>query len=157
MKITALFPGSFDPFTIGHKVVVDQGLTMFDKIVVAVGTNMDKKGLLTPQKRVELIKDIFKGNERVEVIIYDTLTGELCRSLGITTIIRGLRNTVDFEYERGIAMVNEKLFPDIQTVLVFTPPRYVAISSSVIRELISYGGDTKQLMPACIDIKNYLE
>lgn len=156
MEVTALFPGSFDPFTIGHKVVVDQGLAMFDKIVVAVGTNMDKKGLLTPEKRVSLIRDIYKNDDRVEVVTYDILTGELCRQLGIKTIIRGLRNTVDFEYERGISMVNEKLFPEIQTVLVFTPPRYVAISSSVIRELIRYGGDTKQLMPACIDIKNYL-
>lgn len=156
MEVTALFPGSFDPFTIGHKVVVDQGLAMFDKIVVAVGINLDKKGLLTPEKRVALIRDIYKDNDRVEVVTYDTLTGDLCRQLGIKTILRGLRNTVDFEYERGISMVNEKLFPEIQTVLVFTPPRYVAISSSVIRELIRYGGDTKQLMPACIDIKNYL-
>lgn len=156
MRVTALFPGSFDPFTVGHKVVVEQGLTMFGKIIVAVGTNMDKKGLLTPENRVRLIRDIYKDDKRVEVVTYDTLTGDLCDELGVNTIIRGLRNTVDFEYERNIAMVNEKLFPHIQTVLVFTPPRFVAISSSVIRELIRYGGDAKLLMPDNIDIKNYL-
>lgn len=156
MKVTALFPGSFDPFTIGHKFVVDQGLTMFDRVVVAVGSNTDKRGLLTPENRVRLIRDIYKDNDRVEVRVYDSLTGEFCRELGIKTILRGLRNTVDFEYERGIAMVNERLFPDIQTVLVFTPPRYVAISSSVIRELIRFGGDSRTLMPDNIDLKDYL-
>ena len=156
MKRSAIFPGSFDPFTLGHKVVVDKGLSLFDEVIVAIGENYEKHQLLTLENRVRLISDIYKDNDRVKIITYDTLTGDLCRKLGVTTILRGLRNTVDFEYERNISMVNERLFPEVQTVLVFTPPRYVAISSSIIRELVKFGGDTKGLMPEGIDINNYL-
>lgn len=156
MNRTALFPGSFDPFTLGHKIVVDQALDLFDNIVIAVGINNDKKGLLTPENRVRLIRDLYKGDPRIEVCSYRELTGQCCRELGIDTILRGLRNSVDFEYERNIAQVNQTLFPEIKTVLLFTPAKYVAISSSVIRELVSFGSDPRELMPSNIDIKNYL-
>ncbi len=156
MARTALFPGSFDPFTLGHKVVVDQGLELFDRIVIAIGVNSDKKGLLTAENRVRLIRDLYRDDRRVEVKTYAELTGEFCRSLGIRTILRGLRNSVDFEYERSIAQVNQTMFPEVQTVLLFTPAQYVAISSSVIRELVAFGGDPTPLMPCGIDIKDYL-
>lgn len=152
----ALFPGSFDPFTIGHKYVVDEALGLFDKIVIAVGVNNEKNGLLTPENRVRLIRDLYKDIPQVEVITYSNLTGELCRELGINFILRGLRNSVDYEYERNIAMVNERLFPEVKTVLLFTPPRHVAISSSVIRELVSFGKDPSELMPQNIHLKDYL-
>lgn len=157
MNRKALFPGSFDPFTLGHKIVVDQALELFDQIVIAVGVNGDKRGLLTPENRLKLIKDIYTDEPRIEVNIYDELTGQFCRELGIKTILRGLRNSVDFEYERSIAQVNQTLFPEIQTMLLFTPAKYVAISSSVIRELISFGGDPEQLMPQNINIYDYLK
>lgn len=156
MKETALFPGSFDPFTLGHKYVVDQGLELFDKILIAIGINGEKSGLLTPENRARLIRDLYAGNPRIEVCIYTELTGQLCRSRGITTILRGLRNTVDFEYERNIMQVNRTLFPEVTTVLLFTPADYVAISSSIIRELLAFGGDPTPLMPQNIDIKNYM-
>ena len=156
MNRTALFPGSFDPFTLGHKIVVDQGLELFERIVIAVGVNTEKRGLLTPETRARLIRDLYRNDSRIEVAIYNELTGKVCRQLGIDTILRGLRNTVDFEYERNIMQVNQTLFPEIKTVLLFTPARYVAISSSVIRELVTFGGDPTQLMPENIDIKNYL-
>ena len=156
MNRTALFPGSFDPFTLGHKIVVDQGLELFERIVIAVGVHTEKRGLLTPENRARLIRDLYRNDSRIEVVIYNELTGKVCRQLGIDTILRGLRNTVDFEYERNIMQVNQTLFPEIKTVLLFTPARYVAISSSVIRELVTFGGDPTPLMPENIDIKNYL-
>lgn len=156
MERKVLFPGSFDPFTKGHKYVVDEALGIFDKIVIAVGINSEKKGLLTPENRVRLIRDLYKGNDRIEVIIYDNLTGEICRQLGITVILRGLRNSVDYEYERNITQINESLFPELRTVLLFTPPQYVAISSSIIRELISFGKDPVELMPHNIHLKSYM-
>lgn len=156
MDRAALFPGSFNPFTIGHKAIVDQGLGIFEKIVIAVGENEGKRDFLTVTNRVRLIRDIYKDNPKVEVCSYSTLTGEFCRQRGIKFILRGMRNTVDYEYERGIMLVNQRLYPEITTVLLFTPPEYVAISSSVIRELVSFGKDPVELMPNNIDIKNYL-
>ena len=156
MNRTALFPGSFDPFTLGHKIVVDQGLERFERSVIAVGDTTQKSGLLTPENRARRIRDRYPNDSRIEVVIYNELTGKVCRQLGIDTILRGLRNTVDFEYERNIMQVNQTLFPEIKTVLLFTPARYVAISSSVIRELVTFGGDPTPLMPENIDIKNYL-
>ena len=153
---TALFPGSFDPFTMGHKSIVDQGLKRFDRIVIGVGVNNEKKGLLTVENRLRLIYDIYKDNTAVEVLPYHGLTGDFCRELDITFLLRGMRNTVDYEYERGIMLVNQKLYPEITTVLLFTPPEYVAISSSTIRELVAFGRDPIELMPENIDIKNYL-
>ena len=114
MKKTALFPGSFDPFTLGHQAIVEDGLKIFDRIVVGIGSNSEKNGLLTVENRKRLIEDLY------------------------------------------MMVVNQMLFPEITTVLLFTPPRYVAISSSIIRELIAFGGDPTGLMPDNIDIKNYL-
>lgn len=156
MERIALFPGSFDPFTLGHEAIVEQGLRIFDKIVVGVGANMDKGGLLSVEGRMRLIGDIFRDEPRVEVASYDGLTGDYCRERGIRFMLRGMRNTVDYEYERGVMLVNQQLYPEITTVLLFTPPQFVAISSSVIRELHAFGGDSRELMPDHIDIKEYL-
>ncbi len=153
----ALFPGSFDPFTMGHQSIVEQGLKIFDRIIVGVGANADKRGLLTVENRVRLIADIFRDNPRVVAMPYEGMTGDFCRTLGVGFLLRGMRNTVDYEYERSIMLINQRLYPDITTVLLFTPPEYVAISSSVIRELVAMGHDARELMPANIDIKNYLE
>lgn len=156
MTCDALFPGSFDPFTMGHKSIVEQGLRLFDRIIVGVGANNDKRGLLTIENRVRLISDIFHDNPRVVAMPYEGLTGDFCRTLEVGFLLRGMRNTVDYEYERGIMLVNQQLYPEITTVLLFTPPEYVAISSSVIRELISFGHDPREMMPENIDIKNYM-
>ncbi len=156
MNRDALFPGSFDPFTMGHKSIVDQGLRLFDRIIVGVGANSDKQGLLTTENRVRLINDIYNDNPRVVAMPYDGLTGDFCRTLGLAFLLRGMRNTVDYEYERSIMLINRKLYPEITTVLLFTPPEYVAVSSSAIRELVGFGHDTVDLMPDNIDIKNYL-
>lgn len=153
---TALFPGSFDPFTLGHQAIVEDGLKIFDKIVVGIGSNTEKNGLLSVHNRKRLVADLYKGHPRVEVMMYDGLTGDFCRKIGAQFLLRGMRNTVDYEYERNMMIVNQKLFPEITTVLLFTPPQYVAISSSMIRELIRFGGDPTDLMPSNIDIKDYI-
>lgn len=153
---SALFPGSFDPFTRGHKSIVDQGLSLFDRIVVGVGANTDKRGLLTVANRIRLIEDIYRDEPRITVASYDSLTGDFCRAEGLGFILRGMRNTVDYEYERGIMLVNQTLFPEIMTVLLFTPPEYAAVSSSMIRELMAFGRDPVELMPQNIDLKNYI-
>ena len=156
MQREALFPGSFDPFTLGHKAIVDQGLDMFDRIVIGVGGNISKHGFLTLENRKRLIRDIFRNEERIEIASYNTLTGDFCRERGLRFILRGLRNTVDYEYERNIHMMNRRLYPEITTILLFTPPEYVAISSSMIRELVSFGRNPKELMPANINIQDYI-
>lgn len=156
MERIALFPGSFDPFTLGHHAIIEQGLRIFDKIVIGIGENSAKQGLLTLPNRIRLIRDIYPDRPDIEVTSYDGLTGDFCRKLGLRFILRGMRNTVDYEYERGIMLINQRLFPEITTVLLFTPPEYVAINSSIIRELVSYGNDPVALMPMNIDIKNYL-
>ncbi len=151
-----MFPGSFDPFTVGHQAIVEQGLKLFDRIVIGIGTNTDKRGMLPLENRRRLIRDIYGCDGRIEEAVYEGMTGEYCRSRDIRFILRGMRNTVDYEYERNVMLVNQKLFPEITTVLMFTPPEYVAISSSMIREIVTFGGDPTDLMPEGIDIKKYI-
>lgn len=153
---TALFPGSFDPFTVGHQALVSEGLRFFDKVVVAVGENPEKRGLLTTENRKRLIEDLYRDEPRVEVVSYSGLTGNYCREHELKFILRGMRNTVDFDFERNMMQINQRLYPEITTVLLFTPPEYVAVSSSVIREILSFGGDVAQFMPEGVDIKDYL-
>jgi pantetheine-phosphate adenylyltransferase len=158
MAKIALFPGSFDPFTIAHKAIVEKGLTVFDHIVVGVGINRDKLSgyLLDPRKRVNLVHRIFEGNERVSVELYETLTGDFCRSKGISHILRGIRNVADFENEHAMDMANTTLYPEITTSVVFTPAEYSAVSSKLVREIVSLNGDASLFLPPNIDITQYL-
>lgn len=156
MERIALFPGSFDPFTLGHLAVATRGLEMFDRLVVGVGVNSSKQGLLVPERRVELIRDVFAGDGRVKAVLYDGLTGDLCRRLGIRHILRGLRNSADFEYEHDMEMANALVFPEITTVAVFTPAEYIPVSSRLVREIITMGGDPAAFIPSGIDIRRYM-
>ncbi len=156
MERTALFPGSFDPFTLGHLAVATRGLEMFDRLVVGIGINVSKRGLLAPDRRAELIRDAFANEPRVEVILYEGLTGDVCRERGIRHILRGMRNSTDFEYEHDMEMANAVIYPEITTVAVFTPAEYIPVSSRLVRELITMGGDPAGFMPPGIDIKKYL-
>ena len=156
MTRIALFAGSFDPFTRGHEVVVEEALHLFDEVVVGVGENISKKGLLTVEQRCQLISDLYRGNSRVKVISYSTLTGDFAREVGATVLVRGVRNTVDFEFERTIEATNRRLFPELTTVLLPTPAEYMHISSSMVRELLAFGREVKDYLPQNIDIKNYL-
>lgn len=153
---TALFAGSFDPFTRGHAAVVEDGLRIFDRIIIGIGTNTLKNGLLTVENRRRLIDEVYRDNDRVECIVYDELTGELCRRMQVDVLLRGVRNATDCEYERSIADVNRMLFPEVTTVMVFAPAQYAAVSSSIIRELLRFGGDVSAMLPENIDINKFI-
>ena len=154
---TAIFPGSFDPFTRGHAARVEQALTMFDRVVVGIGDNIAKHGLLTVESRRRLIEDLYDGEPRVEVKVYTGLTGDLALAEGAAAIIRGVRNTTDFEYERTMEAANRRLFPGVVTVMLFTPPQVADISSSTVREILSFGRDVGEFMPDGIELEKYLE
>ncbi len=146
MEKIAVFPGSFDPFTIGHKAVVDSALPIFDKIIIAIGVNAEKKNNEKLEKRVQVISDLFAGNPKISVETYSMLTVDFCKKNNAQFLVRGLRNTTDFEYEKSIAQTNKQL-SGIETVFFVTPPEFEHISSSIVRELISYGADVSQFLP----------
>ena len=157
MSRTALFAGSFDPFTRGHEAVVEEALRLFDEVVIGVGENVSKRGLLAVDARCRLIEDLYADNERVRVAKYSTLTGDFAREVGATALVRGVRNTVDFEFERTIEATNRQLFPELTTVLLVTPAEYMHISSSTVRELLAFGRSVDELMPSKIKLEDYLK
>lgn len=154
---TAIFPGSFDPFTRGHADIVEQALQLFDRVVIAIGDNVGKRSLLNLKNRLRLIRHLYEHNPRVECVAYSTLTGDIAREMGAEAIIRGVRNTIDFEYERTMAQTNKRLFPELTTVILLTPPHLNDVSSSTVRELLQFGQDVTEFMPKGIDLRNYLE
>ena len=148
----ALFPGSFDPITKGHKSIVERALPMFDKIVVAVGTNTAKNSVFPLEKRIEWIERTFAQYDNVEVVTFNSLTVDFCREIGAKYILRGLRNSTDFQYERNIARINQELDSEIETIFLMTKPDDAAISSSLVREILSFGRDVSQFIPEEITI-----
>lgn len=142
----AIFPGSFDPYTIGHASIVDRALPLFDKIVVAIGVNRNKRSFLTEEQRIRMIADLYADEPKVDVISYDGLTVDAARECGARFLLRGVRMIQDFEYEKNLAEVNRSI-SGLETVLLYTLPEYGHISSSIVRELISYGRDVSALLP----------
>ena len=151
-KKIALFPGSFDPITKGHKSIVERALPMFDKIVVAVGTNTAKNSVFPLEKRIEWIEKTFAQYDNVEVVTFNSLTVDFCREIGAKYILRGLRNSTDFQNERNIARINQELDSEIETIFLMTKPDDAAISSSLVREILSFGRDVSQFIPEEIEI-----
>lgn len=147
MNRTALFPGSFDPFTAGHLNILARALTMFDSVVVAIGINQDKVGFFTNPQKKDIISQAVAGMDRVSVIEYDGLTVDVCRELGIHHIVRGVRNMLDFENERAIADANRRMAPDIETIIIPTAQEFAHISSSAVRDIIRHHGDTSLFLP----------
>ena len=142
----AIFPGSFDPFTIGHASIVRRGLEMFDKIVIGVGYNTNKRSFLTPEERVEAIEKVYASEARVKGVAYADLTADLARREQAGFVLRGIRSVKDFEYERDIASINNRL-SGVETVLLFTEPHYADISSTIVRELLAFGKDVSEFLP----------
>ena len=147
MKKTALFPGSFDPFTAGHLNILRRALTMFDEVVIAVGINQDKRGFFSMDQRMDIIRQAVCGIEGVRIIKYDNLTIDTCRELGIHHIVRGVRNMLDFENERAIADANRRLAPDVETLIIPTAQEFAHISSSAVRDILKHNGDTSLFLP----------
>ena len=155
MKKTALFPGSFDPFTAGHLNILKRALTMFDEVVVAVGINQDKRGFFTNDQRMDIIRQATAGLNGVSVMKYDGLTVDVCRELGIVHIVRGVRNMLDFETERSIADANRRLAPEIETVIIPTAQEFAHISSSAVRDLLKHHGDTSLFLPEGVTMPDW--
>jgi pantetheine-phosphate adenylyltransferase len=152
MSKVAVFPGSFDPITRGHVSVLNRALPLFDKIIVAIGVNSGKQSMFSKEQRLEWIQEIFKGNSKIEVITYEGLTVDLCKKYQSKFILRGLRSSVDFEYERSIAHMNKTMVSEIETIFILTEQEYSAINSSIVREIIKNGGDVKQFLPESIKL-----
>ena len=147
MSKVAIFPGSFDPFTNGHMDIVKRGLYLFDEIVIALGHNASKKRYFDLDLMVDHIQEVFKDNDSVQVVIYNELTAEIAKKHGAKFLLRGLRNTTDFEYENTLAQVNKNIYSDLDTVFLITSPKFAYVSSSVIREVHRYGGDISEYLP----------
>ena len=147
----AVFPGSFDPITIGHLDIVERAIKVFDEIIIAVGDNTDKKYMFPKEKRVEFVKQTFYNYDNVKIESYDGLTVDFCRKNNIEFMIRGLRNPADFEFEKSIALTNREM-TDIETIFFITSPENSFISSSIVRDLIRNNGDYKLFIPKGITL-----
>lgn len=148
----AVFPGSFDPITLGHLDIINRALPVFDKIIVAIGTNANKNYMFSLEQREQWIKDTFAGEAKIEVDRYQGLTVEYCEKVGAQFILRGLRNPADFEFEKAIAQTNRKLKGDLETVFLLTSSGLSSISSSIVRDVIRNQGDYAQFVPAAVKI-----
>ena len=145
-KRRAIFPGTFDPFTIGHQSLVDRALTLVDEIVISIGINSAKKTYFSLEERVASIEQLYRSDPRVKVMLYDSLTVDFAKRIDARFILRGIRTVNDFEYEKYMADVNREL-TGIETFILFTEPEYTHISSSIVRELLQYGKDISRFVP----------
>lgn len=157
MSKTAVFPGSFDPFTIGHEALVRRALTLFDRVIIAVGENSEKKNLFSVEKRLQMISKVFEGDNRVAVLKFRGLTVDFCRQHKAGYILRGLRTSADFEYERAMGQMNRNLAPEIETVFLLTSAEHTPINSTIVRDVIVNGGDASMFVPSAIKISDYLD
>jgi pantetheine-phosphate adenylyltransferase len=146
----AIFPGSFDPFTLGHYDILKRSLSLFDEIIVGVGRNNQKKTMFSEKQRLSFIENCFKDEKKIKVEAYQGLTIDFCKKVGASFIVRGIRNNGDFEFEKAIARTNRKL-SKIETIFLLTSAKTSFISSSIVRELILNNGDYKQLVPNSVD------
>jgi len=153
MQRIAVFPGSFDPITKGHESVIKRAIPLFDSIIIAIGENSEKKGYFPLEKRLEWIEKTFKKNPSVKVISYNGLTVDFCKQINATYILRGLRTSADFEFERSIGQMNKNIHPDIETVFLLTAPEFTHLNSSIVREIHKHGGNVKQFVPDSVDLK----
>jgi pantetheine-phosphate adenylyltransferase len=147
MNNSAFFPGSFDPFTKGHADIVERGLRLFDKIIIGIGTNSAKKRYFSLEKMEEKIREAFPDEKRVKIVSYDDLTANIANELKAKFLLRGLRNTTDFEYENTISQVNRHMAGGLETVFLITSPELAPISSTIVRELHKYGANIDDYLP----------
>jgi pantetheine-phosphate adenylyltransferase len=149
----AVFPGSFDPITIGHYAIVERALPLFDEIVIAIGENSNKKYLFTLEQRIEHLKQAFGKLNKVSIVSYSGLTVEFCKKINAQYILRGLRNINDFEYEKAIAQMNKSMENNIETIFIVTEPKYSAINSTIVRDILLHGGNVEDFLPIGVKLK----
>jgi pantetheine-phosphate adenylyltransferase len=146
----ALFPGTFDPITIGHLDIIDRSLPLFDKLVIGIGRNANKEPMFSEEQREKWIKEIYKGNAKVDAIVYDGLTINACEEVGANFILRGIRYVNDFEYEKAIADMNRALNKNIETVFLTCLPQYTSVASTLVRDVLRNGGDVSPFLPKIV-------
>ena len=151
----AVFPGSFDPITLGHYDIIERGLTLFDEVILAIGVNSEKKYMFSLEDRKKFIEDAFKDESKIKVMTYKGLTVDFCKEQNVNFILRGLRNPADFEFEKAIAHTNRKM-SEIETVFLLTSSGKSYISSSIVRDVIRHGGNVSGLVPDTVIIKKQL-
>lgn len=155
MNATAVFAGSFDPFTRGHEDIALRALDLFEHLVIGVGVNASKRTFFSLESRIAIIRDTFAKEPRIEVRAYNGLTTDFCNELGARFLLRGVRSATDFDYESAIAQANKMIAPRLETVFLLTRKEYLAISSTVVRDLLRHGGDVRAFLPQGIEIANY--
>ena len=155
MKKIAVFPGSFDPITIGHESIVRRAFSLVDEIIVAVGYNIIKKGYFPLEQRLKWINQVFENDPNVSVDHYEGLTVDYCKKVNARYILRGLRTSADFEYERAINQINMTMYPEIEVIFLLSKPEYTPVNSSIVRDIIRYGGDASRFLPDSPDLKSF--
>ena len=153
MSKIAVFPGSFDPITKGHESIIKRAIPLFDKIIVAVGINTEKKQYFSIEQRINWIKKVFEGNASISVEQYSGLTVDFCKKVNAQYILRGLRTSADFEFERSIGQMNKLMLPEIETIFLLTTPEFTALNSSIVRDILRNGGDVSKFVPDGITLK----
>ena len=152
-EIIAVFPGSFDPITLGHVDIVKRAIPFFDKIIIGIGVNIDKKYMFPLNSRIEWISKVFQDEDKISVESYSGLTVDFCKKVNAKYIIRGLRTSADFEFERIIGQVNKSLYPEIETIYLLSANQFTPLNSSIVRDIFINGGDVSQFIPAGITLK----
>lgn len=147
MQRICLFPGTFDPITIGHLDIIQRSLRLFDKLVIGIGRNANKASMFSEQQRLEWIKEIYKDEPKIGAVLYDGLTIDCCKSVGATYILRGIRYVNDFEYEKAIADMNRSLDKNIETIFLTCLPQYTSVASTLVRDVLRNGGNASQFLP----------
>lgn len=148
--LRAVFPGSFDPFTVGHEDILLRALPLFNEVVIAIGVNSAKKTLFSLEKRIELLNKLYENEPKIKVESYSGLTARYCDDRGISHIIRGLRSSTDFEYEKSISQLNTAISPNLETIFLISSPHLSHVSSSIVREIMINKGDARQFLPEAI-------
>ncbi|RLD41082.1 MAG: pantetheine-phosphate adenylyltransferase [Bacteroidetes bacterium] len=151
MKNIAIFPGSFDPITVGHVSIIKRALPLFGQVIIAIGMNIEKKTMFTIEQRMEWIRQVFKDETKVSVETYSGLTVDFCKQKEASFILRGLRTAADFEFERGIGQINRELGPGIETLFLLTEACHTPISSSIVRDVIRHDGDVSSMVPEVVN------
>ena len=147
MEKIALFPGSFDPITNAHMDILNRSLALFDRVYVGIGLNSTKQSFFNAEQRLAMLNEVFKNNSKIEVVTYEGLTVEFCKKINAQYMIRGIRSTSDFEYEKAISQMNHAMHPEIESIFILSKPGYSAISSTIVRDIIRNGGDVSKFVP----------
>ncbi|MBS1743545.1 MAG: pantetheine-phosphate adenylyltransferase [Bacteroidetes bacterium] len=150
MSRICLFPGTFDPVTLGHTDIINRALPLFDKLIIGIGRNVNKQPMFSEQQRLDWLNEIYKNNPKVEAVAYDGLTVNCCKAVGANFILRGIRYVNDFEYEKAIADMNRSIADNIETIFLTCLPQYTSVASTLVRDVLKNGGDVSKFLPEAV-------